>query len=52
MDLVPKRKAKLFETPREELLNPKVGKVSDPKFGELEVIYDYVNKRWLLGMKK
>jgi hypothetical protein len=52
MDLVPKQKARLFETPREQLLNPKISLIKEPKFGDLDVIYDYVNKRWIVGVKK
>jgi hypothetical protein len=52
MDLVPKKKARLFESSRKELLNPLVGELKEPRFGDIEVLYDYVNKRWIVGVKK
>jgi hypothetical protein len=59
MDLVPKSKAKLFnsnpklfESNKGELLNPHIKEVGTPKFGDLDVVYDYVGKRWIIGVKK
>jgi hypothetical protein len=52
MDLLPKQKAKLFSTPTKELLNPHIKEIAEPKFGELDVVYDYVNKKWIVGVKK
>jgi len=52
MDLVVKNKAKLFETDKGKLLNPHIGKIAEPKFGDLDVLYDYVNKRWIVGLRK
>lgn len=52
MDLVPKKSAKLFNTSNEKLLNPHIKEISEPRFGDLDVIYDYVNKRWIIGVRK
>lgn len=59
MDLVPKNKAKffnanpkLFEGNKTELLNPHIKEIGAPKLGDLDVVYDYVNKRWIIGVKK
>jgi hypothetical protein len=52
MDLIPKQKAKLFNTPKDKLLNPHIGKIAEPKFGDLDVVYDYVNKKWIIGVRK
>jgi len=59
MDLIPKNKAKLFnanpklfEGDKRALLNPHIKEISEPKFGDLEVVYDYVNRKWIIGVKK